>query len=455
MPKKTSPHSTMLNLIIGYWISRLIQVAATLNIADLLKSGPRTAQELAKAAHVRAPQLYRLLRALASVGVFAETKSGRFKLTPLAATLQTGVPGSMRTTALMLNADWQWDAWQKLLAGVASDDVPFVKAHGMSVFEYLEKHPDDLAAFHESATGLTNPAIAAAYNFSKFRTLVDIGGSHGALLSTILKAHPSLKGVLFDQPSVIAGAKKSRHLTDPGIARRCRLESGSFFVSVPSGADAYILKYILHDWDKKLPDSSLQRLAIPGSVRCRLFFAPAITEGWSKSTPFKDGCAFKMVFSQAAMRSTYVYERAEFRKVICGRDCRIGQSGRQLVKSRQIVGVFLKILENRHAVRFDKRRIVACDARQQLLPGVPLPIGIQHQRCCPHGSRDAGLQCGRKRRQFKSSAFGLSENADARQSTKQAIKLRCANMRGLCQFLRRAPDPTSEGRQCSASRRPG
>ena len=249
MPKKTSPHSTMLNLIIGYWISRLIQVAATLNIADLLKSGPRTAQELAKAAHVRAPQLYRLLRALASAGVFAETKSGRFKLTPLAATLQTGVPGSMRTTALMLNADWQWDAWQKLLAGVASDDVPFVKAHGMSVFEYLEKHPDDLAAFHELATGLTNPAIAAAYNFSKFRTLVDIGGSHGALLSTILKAHPSLKGVLFDQPSVIAGAKKSRHLTDPGIARRCRLESGSFFVSVPSGADAYILKYILHDWD--------------------------------------------------------------------------------------------------------------------------------------------------------------------------------------------------------------
>jgi hypothetical protein len=239
----------MLNLIIGYWVSRLVQVAATLNIADLLKLGPRTAQELAKAAHVRAPQLYRLLRALASVGVFAETKSGRFKLTPLAATLQTGVPGSMRTTALMLNADWQWDAWQKLLAGIASDDVPFVKAHGMSVFEYLEKHPDDLAAFHESATGLTNPAIAAAYNFSKFRTLVDVGGSHGALLSTILKAHPSLKGVLFDQPSVIAGAKKSRHLIDPGIARRCRLESGSFFVSVPSGADAYILKYILHDWD--------------------------------------------------------------------------------------------------------------------------------------------------------------------------------------------------------------
>jgi hypothetical protein len=249
MAKKVSPHSTMLNLIIGHWVSRLIQVAAQLNIADLLKAGPRTAEDLAKAAHVRAPQLYRVLRALASIGVFSETKNGRFKLTPLAATLQTGVPGSMRTAALMLNSDWQWDAWQKLLEGVASNDVPFVKAHGMSVFEYLEKHPDDLAAFHDSATGLTNPAIAAAYNFSKFRTLVDVGGSHGALLATILKAHPSLKGVLFDQPSVVAGAKSDRHLADAGIAGRCRFESGNFFVSVPARADAYIMKYILHDWD--------------------------------------------------------------------------------------------------------------------------------------------------------------------------------------------------------------
>lgn len=249
MARKMSPHATMLNLIIGHWVARLIQVAATLNIADLLKGGPQTAKELAAAANVRAPQLYRVLRALASVGVFAETKNGTFKLTPLARTLQTGAPGSMRTAALMLNSDWQWDAWQKLLAGVETDAVPFVKAHGMPVFEYLEKHPDDLAAFHGAATGLTNASIAAAYSFSKFRTLVDVGGSHGGLLATILKANPSLNGVLFDQPSVIDGARKSRHLADRDIAKRCKLESGSFFKSVPSGADAYIMKYILHDWD--------------------------------------------------------------------------------------------------------------------------------------------------------------------------------------------------------------
>jgi hypothetical protein len=249
MAKKTSPHKTMLNLIIGHWTARLVQVAAKLNLADLLKDGPRTADQLAAIAGVRTPELYRVLRALASVGVFAETKNQRFKLTPLAVTLQTVVPGSMRTSAIMLNADWQWDAWQQLLYGIETGEVPFVKAHGMSVFEYLEKHPEDLAVFHESTTGLTNPAIAAAYKFSKFRTLVDVGGGHGSLLTTILKAHPKLNGVLFDQPSVIAGARNDRHVTAKGIAKRCTLESGDFFTSVPKGADAYILKYILHDWN--------------------------------------------------------------------------------------------------------------------------------------------------------------------------------------------------------------
>lgn len=238
----------MLNFIIGHWVSRLIQVAATLKLADRLKNGPRTAGQLASAAGVRAPELYRVLRALASVGVFAETKNGKFKLTPLAATLRTDAPGSMRTQAMLLNSDWQWDAWQQLLPCLKTGEVPFDKAHGISVFKYLEAHPDDLAVFHKSTTGLTNSAVADAYNFSKFKTLVDIGGGHGALLAAILKAHPALKGTLFDQPSVIAGARKDGPLTTKTIAKRCTLKSGSFFASVPKGADAYTLKYILHDW---------------------------------------------------------------------------------------------------------------------------------------------------------------------------------------------------------------
>jgi hypothetical protein len=242
----------MLNLTIGYWVARLIHVAAKLKLADLLKDGPRTAAHLATATGVHAPALYRVLRALASVGVFAETKSGRFKLNPLAATLQTGVPASLRGWALMINEKYTWDAWEELLHGVKTGEIPFLKAHGVPPFEYLEKHPDDLEVFGESMTSLSgteNPTISAAYKFSAVRTLVDVGGGHGSLLATILKANPKLKGVLFDQPSVIARAQKDQHVTAKGIAERCKLESGSFFEAVPAGADAYMMKYILHDWN--------------------------------------------------------------------------------------------------------------------------------------------------------------------------------------------------------------
>ena len=252
MAKKLPPPAVMLNLTIGHFVSQLIHVAAKLRLADLLKDGPRTAEQLAAAADVQASALYRVLRALASVGVFAETKGRRFKLTPLAATLQTGVPGSMHGFALFINEKYMWDAWEQLIHGVKTDEVPFLKAHGVPVFEYLEKHTQDLQVFGEAMTSLSgteNPAIAAAYKFSGLRTLVDVGGGHGSLLATILKANPKLQGVLFDMPSTIAGAKKDRHVTAKGIAARCTLESGDFFESVPKGGDAYIMKYILHDWD--------------------------------------------------------------------------------------------------------------------------------------------------------------------------------------------------------------
>ena len=251
MAKKPSAPAVMLNLTIGHWVARLIYVAAKLKLADLLKDGPRTTAQLATATGVQAPALYRILRTLASVGVFAETKGGRFKLTPLAATLRSDVSGSMRAWAIMANEKYTWDSWMDLLHGVKTGEIPFVKAHGVHPFEYLEKHPDDLAVFGESMTSLSateNPAIAAAYKFSAIRTLVDVGGGHGSLLATILKANPKLKGVLFDQPSVIVRAQKDQHVTAKGIAERCTLESGSFFEAVPAG-DAYIMKYILHDWN--------------------------------------------------------------------------------------------------------------------------------------------------------------------------------------------------------------
>jgi hypothetical protein len=251
MAKKPPLPAVMLNLTIGHWVARLTYIAAKLKLADLLKDGPRTVAHLATAAGVHEPALYRVLRALASVGIFAEIKSGRFKLTPLAATLQTGAPASLRGWALMANEKYTWDAWEELLYGVKTGEIPFLKAHGVLPFEYLEKHPEDLEVFGEAMTSLSrteNPTIAAAYKFSKVRTVVDVGG-HGSLLATILKANPKLKGVLFDQPSVIARARKDQHMTTKSIAERSLFESGSFFEAVPAGGDAYIMKYILHDWN--------------------------------------------------------------------------------------------------------------------------------------------------------------------------------------------------------------
>jgi len=252
LAKNLPPSAVMLNLSIGYWGARLVYVAAKLGLADLLKGGPRTPEDLAAATGVQAPALYRVLRALASLGIFAEIKGRRFKLTPLAATLQTGVPGSLHGFALMINEKYIWDAWEELLHGLKTGEIPFLKAHGVPPFEYLEKHPEDLEVFGESMTSLSrteNPAITAAYKFSTVQTLVDVGGGHGSLLGTILKANPKLKGVLFDQPSVISRARNDQHVTAKRIAARCTFESGSFFEAVPKGGDAYIMKYILHDWN--------------------------------------------------------------------------------------------------------------------------------------------------------------------------------------------------------------
>ncbi len=252
MAKKPPPQAIMYSLIMGRCVSHLIYVASKLELADHLKHGPRTVKELATAAEVQAPALYRVLRTLASFGIFAETNDKRFKLTPLAVTLQKAAPNSMHAAALLWEDKFSEDAWAQLLHGLKTGEIPFLKAHGVPTFEYLEKHPETLKIFGETMTNVSsteNPAIAAAYKFSGIRTLVDVGGGNGSLLATILKANPKLRGVLFDLASVSARAKQDRYVTAKGIAERCTLESGNFFEAVPKGSDAYIMKRVLHDWD--------------------------------------------------------------------------------------------------------------------------------------------------------------------------------------------------------------
>ena len=253
---KTKPlPAVMLDLIVGYWVSELVHVVAKLGLADVLKGGPKSPADLARAVGADPATLHRVLRALASVGVFVERKDGRFVLTPLGATLRSDRPDSLRAFAIMMVDDYWFQAWSDLLQSVKTGQTAFDRVHGMKVFDYFGKHPDKARAFGEAMTsisGTENPVVAAGYDFSKVRTLVDVGGSHGHLLAAILKANRKLKGVLFDRPQVIDQARSAPYVNDKQIARRIELVAGDFFQSVPAGADAYIMKYIIHDWDDEL-----------------------------------------------------------------------------------------------------------------------------------------------------------------------------------------------------------
>jgi len=243
----------MLGLISGYWVSQLVFVAAKLGIADVIaKDGPSTPQAIARRVKVKAPLLARILRALASVGVFAEGSGGRFRLTPLAQTLRSDRPGSLRSFAMMTVDDYNWQAWGLLADAVASGDLAFDKRFGMPIFQWLAQHPDKervFAASMASISGTENAAIARAYPFSDVTRLVDVGGAHGHLLAAILARHKKLHGVLYDQPQVVGGAAKSGFLKKPDLARRSEVIGGDFFEAVPPGADGYVMKYIIHDWD--------------------------------------------------------------------------------------------------------------------------------------------------------------------------------------------------------------
>ena len=245
-----SPRDTLLRMTNAYEASQAIHVAATLGIADLLEDGPRSAEDLAKATGTHAPTLYRILRALASVGVFAEEPDGRFGLTPAAEYLRSDVPGSVRAWAMLIGRPSFWTSWGHLLAVARDGEPAFPELYGTNIWEYLAAHPEESAIFGAAMTSLSAgvvEAVVQSYDFSGVGVLVDVGGGEGALLAAILAANPALRGVLFDLPHVVAGAKD--RLEQAGIADRCEVVGGSFFDAVPEGADAYLLKSIVHDWD--------------------------------------------------------------------------------------------------------------------------------------------------------------------------------------------------------------
>jgi len=237
-------------MILAYRMSQLIYVAARLGLADSLKDGPKRSEDLAALVGVNPDALYRVLRALASNGIFMEAEDRYFALTPLAVPLQTGVPGSVRGVALMQNQESRWRAWGELIYSVKTGKSAFEHIYGMSNWEYYAKHPDVFEQFSEGMAELTRPtipAIVAAYDLAGRVRIVDVGAGRGHLMAAILAQYPQLRGVIVEVPSLIEDGRKV--LETAGVAARCELVAGDYFESVPGGGDVYILKSIIHGMD--------------------------------------------------------------------------------------------------------------------------------------------------------------------------------------------------------------
>jgi hypothetical protein len=247
MSASTEPPAARLrSLVNGYQVTQAIHAAAVLGIADRLPGG---VDELAAATGAHEDALYRLLRALASVGVLHEEDGRRFSLTELGGPLRTDAPDSIAGWAEFVGTRSYRDAWAALPESVRSGENAFELVHGTDVWTYRSTRPEESAAFDRAMTALTrgvHRAVLDAYDWSRFGTVVDVGGGRGALLAELLAANPSLRGVLFDQPHVVAGAEET--FAAAGVADRCEIVAGSFFESVPRG-DAHVLKMIVHDWE--------------------------------------------------------------------------------------------------------------------------------------------------------------------------------------------------------------
>ncbi|HEY0320433.1 MAG TPA: methyltransferase [Pyrinomonadaceae bacterium] len=239
----------MIEMMSGFWVSRVIYIAAKLGLADELKDNRKTAAELAESTNTHAPSLYRVMRALAGVGLLVEDDEKRFSLTPLGATLRSDAPVSLRALATSELGEIHYPSWGALLHTVQTGETAFDHVFGMNCWEYFAKNPENAKIFNQSMTELTRmveAAITEGYDFSSFNKIVDLGGGHGSLLASILKKNPSLNGLLFDAPQVIEGAKQ--RMKDEGLTERCEVNGGNFFEAVPAGGDVYIMKHIIHDW---------------------------------------------------------------------------------------------------------------------------------------------------------------------------------------------------------------
>lgn len=249
--------SDFLKLMGGHAVVRSVGVVAELGVPDALVEGPRTASDLAGICGADAQSLGRVMRMLAGIGVFTESPAGaasdvsavRYGLTPISQLLRSDVPGSMRDFARLRGGSMSWQAWAGLEHSVRTGESGFALAHGAGAFEHMRQHPTDGKVFDNGVRSLTHQihtAVVASYDFSRFRRVIDVGGGQGGLLAAILRANPSLQGVLLDTANVVATGGEV--LRAAGVADRCEIVVGDFFEALPRGADAAILSHVLHNW---------------------------------------------------------------------------------------------------------------------------------------------------------------------------------------------------------------
>lgn len=245
------PPLALARMMTGYAVAQLIYVAARLGLADLLKEGPQSVDELARLTETDKNSLYRVMRGLAAVGIFQETDAAGFELTAVGRCLCTGAPGSM--SAMALCSDESYFVWGHLLHTVKTGETAFNHLYDMDRYQYLREHPEAAAKFHAAMSGLSAQvaqAVVMLYDLSAFAHVIDVGGGSGTLLLTLLRAQPSLRGVLFDQPAVIEEARAQFATEqDAALAKRCEVVAGDFLTSVPAGGDLYLLSHVLHNWD--------------------------------------------------------------------------------------------------------------------------------------------------------------------------------------------------------------
>jgi C-methyltransferase len=261
------PEQVLMQMATGKWVSKTLSVVADLGVPDLLRGGPRSAGDLAVTLNINADAFYRLLRAASGVGVLTELPERRFENNALSDLMRTDAPGSLRAMVRWIGEDSAWLAWNGLGYSVKTGEPAFDHLLGAQVFDHFKTHPEAGQIFNDamvSFTGVTGAAVAGAYDFSSFKTIVDVGGGHGALLAMIAAEHPAVRGIVFDRPEVMAGA--TAFLAAQRLAERIQTVPGSFLDAVPAGADAYIMKHIIHDWDDERSAAILSN--------CRKVMAP-------------------------------------------------------------------------------------------------------------------------------------------------------------------------------------